>query len=219
MSAATGPTLLPQSFLARLSGTPRPVAVKLGAVTAYRYAGLTATGPAQRLTAYVVPTDAGVATIACVGAAAVASPDCEQIATSLQLQGLRAFPLGPSGSYAQALGGALAKLNAAAGRARAQLTSAKTPAGQASAAQALSGAYRSAAATLSGLSASPADAGANAALTAAFAAAGRDYAVLANAAKRSNKKAYARAAAAVKRDEARAAAAVSGLRSLGYATS
>ena len=83
MSAATGPTLLPQSFLARLSGTPRPVAVKLGAVTAYRYAGLTATGPAQRLTAYVVPTDAGIATIACVGAAAAASPDCERIATSL----------------------------------------------------------------------------------------------------------------------------------------
>ncbi len=214
---ATGPTLLPAAFLARLQATPRGVPVKLGSVTAYRYTGLAPGSPAQRLTVYAVPTDRGVVTLACVGAAAVASPDCETIASSMRLQGLNAYPLGPSSAYAQALGGAIGRLNTAAAGARSRLAAAKTPAGQASAAAALATAYDTAAAAVRKITVSPADSAANAAIGKALTTTGAGYSALSAAARRRDRAAYQRAAAAVKTDEAAVTSALDALHDLGYA--
>jgi hypothetical protein len=216
----TAPTLLPPAFVRRLpGGPPNPEAVRLGSVAAYRYTALNAASPAQRLTVYAVPTEAGVVTVACVGAGAVASPDCEAIASSLRLRGAKAFPLGPDAGYAQALGGALDKLNRdAAGQAQ-KLGGARSRAGQASAAQALARTYTGASTTIAGLPVRPAEKPANAAIAGALKALGRDYQALGAAAGGGDRARYTRVSAAVAADEANLTKALAGLHGLGYAPS
>src|SRR5687768_10395014 len=60
---ATGASLLPSTFLRRLGDEPpRDDAVRLGELDAYRYSNLRPEGFDGRLTVYVAPTTAGVAT-------------------------------------------------------------------------------------------------------------------------------------------------------------
>ena len=66
MTDATGPELLPASFLSTLEeAPPRDDAVKLGDIEAYRYQDLEPEGYDKSLTLYVAPTTDGVATVAC----------------------------------------------------------------------------------------------------------------------------------------------------------
>ena len=65
MVDATGPTLLPASFRARLSGQPEGDPVALGDLDALRYEGLQPKGASRPVTVYAVPTTDGVATVTC----------------------------------------------------------------------------------------------------------------------------------------------------------
>ena len=65
---ASGASLLPAGFVKAIGADPdRTDTVKLGDYAAYRYKNLQPAGFAPALTLYAVPTDKGVATIACAG--------------------------------------------------------------------------------------------------------------------------------------------------------
>ena len=152
--AGSGPTLLPASFTEKLEHPPSGEdRVRLSdGVEAYRYAGLTPAGfGGKSLTLFVVPTTAGAAALACVAppaAAAAFRPDCERVASTLELTGARALPLGPSTSYAQGLDRMVRGLNRARTRLRARLRDARRPGGQARSADQLARAYSAALAAL-----------------------------------------------------------------------
>ncbi len=118
---ATGPALLPPSFLSTLDeAPPRDDAVKLGQIEAYRYEDLKPEGFDGRLTLYVAPTTDGVATVACTAAgngAAEFLPACEEVATGLQLVNGEAFALGADEDYLAQLDNTMDGLNSAARRA------------------------------------------------------------------------------------------------------
>ena len=149
---ATGASLLPAGFVKALGAEPdRSDTVKLGDYAAYRYKGLQPAGFAPDLTIYAVPTDKGVATIACQSdatASATFMPLCEQAASSLKLTGAKPFPLGASKEYTDALNATLAKLKTDQAAGTKALKAAKTPAQQAKAATQLQNAYKTAAASL-----------------------------------------------------------------------
>ena len=87
---ASGATLLPFDLLRSLEGgAVRADRVRLGDAAAYRYRDLTLRGSDDPVTALVVPTAAGVATVACTGEQA-ARRSCEAAAADL---GLSAKPL------------------------------------------------------------------------------------------------------------------------------
>ncbi len=219
--SATGPSLLPSAFAVDLTSTlPRPEAVRLGAVQAYRYSGLSVRGLNGPLTLYAVPTSGGVVTIACVGATASApASQCAQIAATLKLSGATAFGLAPSASYAATLGRTFATLHSAVSAGEARLHSASSAAAQAAAAAQLAGAYAVASHAVGGLSVSPAVAGANATLSRSLAAVGRGYTALAAAARSEDGAAYARARAAILSARANVAKALAAVSQAGYAVS
>jgi len=193
-TGATGPALLPTSFLSRLPEEPaRDDPVKLGSLEAYRYQDLRPEGYEGRLTVYVAPTSAGVATVACASSVAGAEaflPDCEEVAGNLKLVGGQAFPLGPDEKYLTALGKAMDKLNSGRKRDTAKLRKARKRAGQADAAGALAADYRRARKSLEGLSVNPAALDAAAQVRAALSKSERAYEDLAKAASRGKKSAY-----------------------------
>jgi hypothetical protein len=219
--SASGGSLLPGTFTADLSGAlPRPEPVRLGAMQAYRYSGLSVHGLVGPLTLYAAPTANGVATVACLGASAGGSAvQCAQIAATLKLSGTTAFGLAPSPGYAAALGRTFSTLRSAAGAGTARLQGASSASAQAAAAAQLAAVYSSASRALERLVVSPAVQEANASLAGSLAALGRDYAALAAAARAGDEAAYARAGRAVGGDRARAAKALAALRQAGYAVS
>ncbi|HYM53867.1 MAG TPA: serine/threonine-protein kinase, partial [Solirubrobacteraceae bacterium] len=219
--SASGPSLLPAPFASALAGAPpHPEPVRLGALEAYRYRGLSVPGLAGPLTLYAAPTAKGVATVACLGSSAAGTASqCAQIAATLKLNGTTAFGLAPSAQYAAALGHVFGALQSAAGVAGARLRAASSASGQAAAAAELAAAYGSASSAVGRLSASPAVQSLNAGVAGSLAAVGRDYAALAAAARAGDEGAYARAVRAADNDRARAASALAALRQAGYVVS
>ena len=217
---ATGPTLLPTALLQRLDEAPAVNdAVRLGEFEAYRYEGLEPEGLDGSLTLYVVPTDKGVATVGCIadGAGAEATlADCESIATTLELRDAEALPLGPSQQYADALNGAMARLNTARAAGTATLRQARTPDGQSRAAGNLQRGYREAAQAMDNAPAGPREADANAGIVSALAATADAYERLASAARRGDRGRYNSARSAANRGERRVRQAVGALGRLGY---
>jgi hypothetical protein len=197
MTDATGPSLLPAAFLRRLDSAPaRDDAVRLGDLEAYRYRNLRPEGFDDRLTVYVAPTTAGVATVTCAstaGRAAAFLPACENVASGLELIRGKAFALGPDDRYLAKLDETFARLNRDRTRGVATLRRAKTQAGQARAADGISGAYRRAGRSLRGISVSPAVGAAHASVRNALARTGAAYARLGAAAERGNRGSYAAA--------------------------
>ena len=66
--------------------------MQLGSLQSYRYRELQPNGFDRSLTLYTVPTSAGVATVACYRGSGTASSfarQCEGVATTLELNGLR----------------------------------------------------------------------------------------------------------------------------------
>ena len=219
--AGAGPTLLPSPFLSRLPRAPsRDDAVKLGRLQAYRYAGLTPKGTKERMTVYAAPTSGGVAAIACVAPArAVArfAPECERVATSLELSAGRPLQLGPRADYARVAGTALRRLDGAADPLAGRLRDARTPTAQADAASALSRAYRDGARALSRAPVGPYEREANARLVSSLRLLERGYGRAASAARGGDEAGYAAAGRAVRSAAARLERAQAGLRDLGYA--
>jgi hypothetical protein len=218
---ASAPSLLPRTFTAALNGAlPRPEPVRLGALQAYRYRGLSVRGLAEPLTLYAVPTANGVATVACLSSAAAGpTAQCAQIAATLKLNGTTAFGLAPSSQYAAALGRTFGALRSGAGAGTARLRAASSASAQAAAAAQLAAAYSSASRALGGIAASPAVQGLGTTVAGSLAALGRDYAALAAAARAGDGAAYAQAQRAIGGDRVRAAQALAALRQAGYSVS
>lgn len=194
--------------------------MRLGALGAYRYAGLSVRGLPGSLTLYAVPTSDGVATVACVGSSAVSSAaQCSQIAATLKLNGTTAFGLAPSPQYAAALGRIFGALNSAADAAAASLHAAPSASAQAAAAARLAAAYSSASSALGRLLASPAVRNLDTSIAGSLAALARGYTALASAARAGDEGAYARAARAIASDRARAVSELGSLRQAGYVVS
>jgi hypothetical protein len=216
-SAATGPSLLPETFLRRLSKEPaRDDAVRLGELDAYRYRDLRPEGFNGPLTLYVAPTTAGVATVACSATAASADtflPECEDVAGGLKLVQGDAFALGADKDYLAKLDSAMKRLNADRERGSSALRKAKTPDGQGKAAASLSQAYGRARRALRGDPVSPAVRDAAASVQSALARTQAAYGRLAVAARGGNEGAYAAARGDVRKGEAALQAALKQVRS------
>ena len=99
-----------------------------GGAQAARYAALPI-GDGNKATVYAVPTDAGVATLACTADEAT----CDKIASSLEITEGKAFPVGPSEAYQGDVEGILAKLDKAEKSAASKLKSAERRTTQAAA--------------------------------------------------------------------------------------
>jgi hypothetical protein len=205
MTDATGPALLPASFLSRLDEEPpRDDAVQLGELEAFRYANLKPEGFDKSLTLYVSPTTDGVATVACTAGSGAGEflPACEDVASGLQLVNGDSFALGPDEDYLNRLNGTMSDLNSARKEGNSSLKKASTPSKQAKAAQTLAKAYGDARSQLSGLTVSPAVADAEAAVRAALLDTETAYRGLASAAKNSKSGAYDKARVNVRKGDA-----------------
>jgi hypothetical protein len=217
---ATGPRLLPESFLRRLGGRPPSgTPVELGDLEALRYSNLRPKGYEGKLTLLTVPTTAGVATIACAAPAGTpesVTDQCEQIATTLRLVKAHAFPLGPQKGYADALNQELKSLNEARKTKLKQGRDAKTPDEQASVFDALAHSYRAAANRLDAARVSPAAQPANQAIVGALHDGERAYSAMAGAARSNANSSYVQARAAARQADAQLEAALDRLGNLGY---
>ena len=218
MVGATGPTLLPASFRARLSGQPEGDPVALGDLDALRYEGLQPKGANRPVTVYAVPTTEGVATITCSASAASALDECEAMATTLELSGAKPFPLGPDDAYAESLAGVFEELDSESAAGETALREAETQDGQGAAATRLARAYAKAAAALADVEVSPRDAQANAAMVAALRTTGRAYKRMGAAARAGDGQAYTAYSGAVERGGKRLERAQGQLEALGYST-
>jgi hypothetical protein len=217
---AGGPSLLPGGLLAALAHAPQtPTAVRLGGVDAYRYSDLSVRGLPAMLTLYVVPTTAGVATVACLESSTTTSAqtqECARIAATLRLSSASAFALTPSQQYASALSRALGSLQSALGDAGSRLHGASSASAQAAAASQIASAFDNTGAALARLPVSPAADGANANLASALKAAGAGYGALASAARSEDGAAYTQASRGLGGTQARIASALEELRKAGY---
>jgi hypothetical protein len=218
--AATGPTLLPNTFLKGLSGgAPKPSPVRLGEYAAYRYPGIRPRGTTATATVFVVPTSKGVATIACVaGAHAPQSflSSCDAVAASLTLHGVKTYPLGADPHYTRILHSTVNTLNTRRRSGARLLHAAKTPAAEARAATMLSLAYAGAAKQLRSVSPGPAAADLHAALGTALSSAAGGYGAFAAAAGRHARPAFRRAQRGIRAAERAVNKQLTALRARGY---
>ncbi|MEA2441485.1 MAG: serine/threonine kinase PknH [Thermoleophilaceae bacterium] len=201
--SAADPTLLPATFKKQLTGgPPKGEPVQLGNLKAYRYTGLKPKNYPQELTVYTVPTDSGVATVACSASAAQAStflPECERAASTLTLSGTKATDLGIPASYVKALNGAIKQMQTKRTAALKKLKSAKTPGAQASAARQAAAAYAGAAKSLAGGNTPPQVAAINTAVLAALRQGAAGYTQMASGAASNKSGRYKAGAGEVKR--------------------
>jgi hypothetical protein len=159
MVDASGASLLPPAFVKTLGAEPdRKDTVRLGDYQAYRYRDLDPGGFNPALTVYAVPTDKGVATVACTADQAQAArflPACERAASTLELEGAKPFELGPGREYVERVNQTLGRVQQGRARQLRALKAADTPAQQARAASNLQRAYATSARFLSRSSVSP----------------------------------------------------------------
>jgi hypothetical protein len=222
VTGASGPTLLPASFLSVLGATPGGDAVLLGGLQAYRYAGLTVRGLPGTVTAYAVPTSAGVATVACWASTRAPSgfqDQCAHVAATLTLVGAEAYTLTPSAAYAKLLSNDFQQLRAGVATSGARLRSASNQSGQAAAAQQLAQAYTQAATRLSGAAVSPQIQVAHNAVVGALRQLADGYSRAASAARSGADAAYRAAGQVIARGSAALSAAMQSLAGIGYAIS
>jgi hypothetical protein len=203
---ASDPSLLPASFKKALEDpAPKGEPVALGDLEAYRYTGLKPKNYPQQLAVYTVPTDAGVATIACSAAQAQATsflPECERAASTLTLSGTEAVDLGVPDAYAKALSSAIDKLQSGRAAALKRLKAAKTNSAQAGAARQAAAAYANAARTMAAQKGGPQVDAANTAIVAALRQGAAGYTQMASGAAGGDTGRYKAGAAQVKKADA-----------------
>jgi serine/threonine-protein kinase len=214
------PSLLAPGLRDRLERIPkRDDAVKLGDAAAYRYAGLAPRGLDRRLELLTVPTNAGVATVACLAPPAEAeafAAACEDVAKTLELDGARPYALGPDPAFAKRLNAAVGKLATQRSEARNALAAADRPRPQADQATALARAFDQAANTVREGAASPAVTDQRAAIVTALRAAADRYGDLAKAADEYRRSRFTRARRGVNKAESRVNRALERLQAEGY---
>src|SRR3954447_11319695 len=194
MVSASDPTLLPTTFKKQLTGpAPKGEPVQLGDLKAYRYTGLKPKNYPQDLTVYTVPTDAGVATVACSASAAQAQsflPECERAASTLTLSGTKATDLGIPASYVKSVNGAIKTMQSKRAAALKKMKSATSPSAQASGAHDAAAAYSGAAKSIAGQKVPPQVSEINTAILAALHQGAAGYTQMANGAASNNSSKY-----------------------------
>jgi hypothetical protein len=194
MVSASDPTLLPTTFKKQLTGpAPKGEPVQLGDLKAYRYTGLKPKNYPQDLTVYTVPTDAGVATVACSASAAQAQsflPECERSASTLTLSGTKATDLGIPASYVNGVNGAIKTMQSKRAAALKKMKSAKSPSAQASGAREAAAAYSGAAKSIAGQKIPPQVSEINTAILAALHQGAAGYTQMASGAASNNSSKY-----------------------------
>ncbi len=192
---AVDASLLPPGFTSGLTTAVQGAAVQLGPYTFKRYLNMIPQQAATALSVYSLPTTRGTAIAACVlpsSEATTFATTCETIIKSLRAGG-SPLPLSANPKYAAALSAVITKLNGARAAGGRQLTQAKLPSGQASAARALAADYQRAATAVAKLDPGPVGTTANVAIVTALRQLAAAYGSLANAAARHDKGAYAKA--------------------------
>ena len=223
LADAEGPRLLARDGYQAARPARDPERVALGALQALRYRDLTiAARPATRLTLYAIPSDRGVATVACMaeppaGRSSLAA--CERVATTLRLRAARALAIGPSAAYARSVTRTLGRLDRARRSAGRRLADARTAAGQARTAARVGDSYAAAARALSDVRVNPADRPSHRLLVTALRRTQRSFAALARAAGTGSADRYRVASRDVAGAVAGVDRAIRRLRSAGYTVS
>lgn len=217
ISEAGGKLLLPPRFLKTLPTPPQQNATQsVSRTQAYVYSNLHPAGSAP-LDLYVLPTTAGVATVACrSGGSSDAKALCGRIAASLSLGNARPYALGPSSAYARDLDKVLSRLEQRRAEGWRELATAKTSAAQAGSAENLRGAFGAAAASLAGVKLTPQSRYGNAAVVDSLRRVAAAYRRLAAAANADSSARYDDARQVVSAAEAGVERSVGELRRLGY---
>jgi predicted Ser/Thr protein kinase len=196
--AAEGVGLLPPALRADLNGAAPVTAVAAGPLRGLEYRNLPAAKVAHRFGLFLVPIPRGAAAVACLAPrvleAGTMPADCDAVAATLRLHGLRALPLSTSGHYATELSAALTLLDGERLAGRRQLAGATTPAEEARAAKGLQGGFSGLAQRLAGVTPTPFARPGHDTLVAALRNAATQYAKLAQAATAHDEAAYAAAA-------------------------
>lgn len=165
---AANPTLLAEGL--RGDTTPKQEVVELASgIQAAKYADLPIGSQTGQV--FAVPTDEGVATLACIAEAKT----CEAIAQSMKITEGTPFAVGPNAEYQTRVEKILGRLDKAEKSAARDLNNAGKRTTQVSATSRLGSAYASASTSLRKLGVSPADRAANAQLVAAFKDVGAAY--------------------------------------------
>ena len=216
-ASTSGASLLPASFISALSSPPSPQIVTLGKAQFYRYLDVTPAGAAGPETVYALPTSVGSVVAVCQGGSASATfpSACERVVGTLQVAGT-VLALGPNPTYASGLSAAMAKLTTARNSAQAQLSSAKSPAGQASAANNAAAAYSQAAAAVQKLTPGPQAQSANSAIATALQKLAGGYTALGRAASHHDGRGYAGARSQINAATGELSAGFGQLTKLGY---
>ena len=162
---SSSPTLLPETLLRSLARAPHGEAVRIGAMSFYRYRDLRPGGPGSGENVYAQPTTSGILLGVCqvdsdVSRSATVT-DCEEMLGSITLLRASSMSLGPQLPYAIALNKALSQLNAARQLSGRRLADAGTPGKQADAARELAAAHDQAAESLRTATPGPAEGNAN----------------------------------------------------------
>jgi serine/threonine protein kinase len=188
--------------------------VKLGdnGVQAYEYENLSVKGAPGKLTVFAVPTTAGVATVVC----SVPAQDCEAIANTLKLSDGKAFPVGPSKEFGDAVSKALGDVNKASQTARARMKAAKTNKSQAPFAAKAATAYDQAAKSIEQLEVSPADAGLKTLMVSSLRDGQKGFKRLSTAASKHDNSGYKKAQADIATAQQELQGAVRALAAAGY---
>jgi serine/threonine protein kinase len=217
---ASGSSLLPASFLKRLSVRPRAQVVQLRAGEALRYASLPENTDGVRRV-YLVPTSAGVATVACTSKVQPTSGlqgACDFVAMRLAVRGVHVFPVGSDPAYARAVSQALATLKRDRARRTRDLVAARGARMQALASSRIAAAYSRSTQTLASTAVKipPQVKPVHSELVASLRRASGAYTSMSRAAKHRNRRAYSHAASLATQAESRVRNAVRALTTAGY---
>ena len=214
------PTTLPATLLAELPRAPAPAVVTLAGTRFYRYLGLQPRDGSGPVSVYVLPTTVGTVVAECLGHGAGVgfASTCERVVSTLRLSSGTALAIGPSASYATGLDRAMTVLTKRVAEAAARLHTARTPQGQAKAANGAAAAYQSALSAVSALDAGMASAD-NQAVASALRSIAGGFQSLRTAALRNDAAGFAAAERTIASGQSSLQAAIGQLAKLGYSVS
>jgi hypothetical protein len=194
--------VLPARLASRISARPpEPVAVRAGALEAYRWRSLPERGNHRLLTLFAAPTDDGLVSVACYGPAS-ARAVCERAVGSLSVPGAATSPLAELDAWSERLDRTFARLNPMRSAQRSRLRAAPTRRRQARVASQLAGAHRDAARALSRGAVPQVAARAQRSVVHELNGIAASYRGLGHAARRGDRRAYRSARRSVSRREA-----------------
>jgi serine/threonine protein kinase len=218
LSSAIGKTLLPPALRRTPEGPAKGTPVSLGTLEALGYLDLDTPGSTDPLAVFASPTDSGVATVACRPhrRGTEFSETCQRLASTLELNRGKAFPLGPSPALAAVLRRQFATLTERRAALRRRLDAAGKAERQAAISSELATAFRRTAHTLSTRQVTPQSAAGLAGVVGSLRSTRDAYKELATAARREDAGAYERAKAKVAEGENMVDRRLVNMRRLGY---